>query len=90
MKNYSAWTIYKDCPLLINSKITCYSLKRKKHYFRFELLNGDIPVASFNGSDLVAVVNTRGIAYAARNRLCYRKTKKQRLNSINKAKWLNS
>lgn len=82
--------LYKDTPLMIRSKIVCYSLKRKRHFKRFELLNGDIPIVVLTKNGAVEVVNTRGLAYAARNRMCYRKTKKQRLNNTKKVDWLNS
>lgn len=85
MKQYTDFTIYKDTPLLYKDKIPCYSLKRKKHYRCFQVLNGDIPIINLSkGGKSTPVVNTRGLAYAARNRLKYKKNKKQILESISR------
>lgn len=73
------FTIWRDTPVIIKHKIWCKkrkAIKPLKH--RFILDNGDVPVVTLNEITKVfePVINLRGNAYAARNRLMYRKKKR--------------
>jgi DNA-binding sugar fermentation-stimulating protein len=75
------FVIYKDISQNILIKINCYSIKKKKRFFRFEKLNGDIPVCTLKDKgNIEEVINNRGKAYGLRNALKYRKTKREKLN----------
>lgn len=67
--------IYKTVPVVIKSKQphvhkVCGKLCRCTHKDY-----GDVPVGSLNGKNFIPVVNRRGLAYAARNRLKFRNKK---------------
>lgn len=83
------FTIYRDVPVKTLQKIKCYSLKKKKHYYRFEPMYGDIPVVNLvKDGKAQVVINNRGLAYASRNRLKFKKTKKQIVDVIiRKERW---
>jgi hypothetical protein len=68
------FVIWCDVPVKIKRKetiLTKSGIKRK-----FIVGYGDVPVANYNviTDKIEEVVNNRGIAYAARNRLCYKKS----------------
>lgn len=78
--------IWKDTDAIIKQK--CHHCKRKgmRKYLRrtgFGVFNGDVPVVEImtNGTHRL-VLNNRGLAYAHRNALRYRKTKREKLYSI--------
>ena len=77
----------------VNIKINVKMLNQSRHslYKRNKRLRrsfctdyGDLPVYNVNEQTRVwePVVNSRGVAYALRNQLRYRKSKKEKLNAI--------
>jgi hypothetical protein len=71
--------IWQDVPVVIIHKIWHRQKLKKRSHRNFTKDYGDIPVGSFNEITMKweYVVNTRGIAYATRNRLRFRKNKKR-------------
>ncbi len=68
----SDFIIWRDVPVKIKRKESIFTKKGKKGIKRkFVIGYGDIPVAHYNmvTGRLEEVINTRGLAYAARNRL---------------------
>lgn len=73
-------TIYRSTRAVIKTKMHHVHTRGKKGkslHYGFTLDNGDIPVADINSDTGVVhpVVNTRGNAYATRNRLKFRRRK---------------
>ncbi len=66
--------IWKDVPVLYHGKITQVRKLGGRLRRSFIVDYGDVPVARFNEvtAKMEEVVNTRGLAYAARKRLRYR------------------
>ena len=77
-------TVYRDTPVLTKQKMIHIRKLRGRLYNSFIIDNGDIPVGQINRITglLEHVDNPRGLAYATRHRLRFRKTKKERLNRI--------
>lgn len=71
--------IYIDTNVIIKHKIPHIKKMGGKWYRSFVLDRGELPVARINAitHQCEEVVNTRGMAYAARNRLKYRRNKKE-------------
>ncbi len=69
--------IWKDVPVLYRGKIEHVRKVGGRLRRSFIVDYGDVPVARFNDvtAKVEEVVNPRGLAYAARKRLCYRKNK---------------
>lgn len=70
-------TVWKATPSVLRKKMFCILNLRKRNRYvghRFCLDNGDIPLCVItHDSNRISVVNNRGLAYATRNRLRYRK-----------------
>ncbi len=72
--------IYRVCPVVVKQKKTVYHKRvhPKRLQRRFHLDYGDLPEVRLN--DITGyfeeVVNTRGNAYAVRNRLKYKRNKR--------------
>lgn len=79
MKPFNNMTVYRDTPVLTKQKMIHIRKLRGRLYKSFIIDNGDIPVGQINNitGQLEHVDNRRGLAYATRNRLKYRKTKRQ-------------
>ena len=71
--------IWKDVPVKIRHKIWHVHKINGIHHKDFTNDYGDIPVVRFNSISLKweKVVNNRGLAYAARKRLKYKRNKKK-------------
>lgn len=71
----------RDTPVLTKQKLIHIRKLGGRVYKRFIIDNGDIPVGQLNRitGKIEPVDNPRGLAYAARNRLKYRKNKKKAL-----------
>ena len=70
-------TIWRDIPVLIKCKIHNVYKPGKLVHRSFCLDYGDVPCGSLNDATMKyeICVNSRGNAYAARNRMTYRKEK---------------
>lgn len=70
-------TIYKDVAIVIETKGFCIKKIGKRVQRRIHKTYGDLPVYTYNKitGKFEDVDNPRGRAYAARNRMCYRKKK---------------
>ena len=84
MKPFNNMTVYRDTPVLTKQKLIHIRKLRGRIYNSFIIDNGDIPVGQINRitNQLEHVDNPRGLAYATRNKLKFRKTKKALLNRI--------
>jgi hypothetical protein len=74
--------IWKDVSVPVVMKEYHITKIGKRVHFSFILTVGDVPICNFNEitGQVEAVVNTRGYAYAARKRKCYRPKKNNNVN----------
>lgn len=75
-------TFYKTVPLrIIRKGLHIFKIGGRPR-FGFHKDYGDIPGVVFENDRFIEVQNTRGNGYAGRNRLMYRKTKRQLLSLL--------
>ena len=78
MQKNNNLVIWRDTPAIIKHKMEHIRKLGGKLFSGFILDNGDVPIGQFNSitKKFEPCVNTRGIAYATRKRLKFKKNKK--------------